>query len=124
MNPYRESPVVLTILNGDERGRVVVVATDSRVVLGRGEDADIQLSPADARLSRRHARLEPSAAGWRLCHEPTARNVTQVNGLASADSVLSDGDEIRLGDTLIRVSLPTSTPATFRCHSCGADLSR
>jgi DNA-binding NtrC family response regulator len=79
--------------------------------LGRlGGDCDLLID--DGRMSRRHARIERSAAGWQL-QDLGARNRGFIDGRgygAGARVPLADGAVLRLGDTLMvfRESPPTS----------------
>ena len=78
--------------------------------IGRlGGDCDLVVD--DGRMSRRHARIERSAAGWQL-QDLGARNRGFVDGRgygAGARVGLVDGAILRLGDSLMvfRVSPPT-----------------
>jgi len=79
--------------------------------IGRlGGDCDITID--DGRMSRRHARIERSAAGWQL-QDLGARNRGYVDGRgygAGARVALVDGAVLRLGDTLMvfRHSVPNN----------------
>ena len=79
--------------------------------LGRvGGDCDVLID--DGRMSRRHARIERSAAGWQL-QDLGARNRGFVDGrgYGSFERVpLADGAVLRFGDTLMvfRASPPTN----------------
>ena len=70
----------------------------SRVIIGRG-DADVPLD--DPRASRRHASLEVYGAALLLLKDLGSTNGTFVNGRRVTACELSDGDEIRLGDTTL-----------------------
>ncbi|MBC7974476.1 MAG: sigma 54-interacting transcriptional regulator, partial [Myxococcales bacterium] len=78
--------------------------------IGRvGGDCDYAVD--DARMSRRHARIERSAAGWQL-QDLNARNRGFVDGRgygAFERVALTDGSVLRFGDTLMvfRASPPT-----------------
>jgi DNA-binding NtrC family response regulator len=78
--------------------------------IGRvGGDCDVVID--DGRMSRRHARIERSAAGWQL-QDLGARNRGFVDGRgygAGERIALIDGAVLRLGDTLMvfRASPPT-----------------
>ena len=66
----------------------------------------------DERMSRRHARIERGATGWRL-QDLTSRNGSFVDGFrvsAGETMNLAEGSVIRLGNTLMvfRTSAPTS----------------
>ncbi|HEU4735048.1 MAG TPA: sigma 54-interacting transcriptional regulator [Kofleriaceae bacterium] len=74
--------------------------------------SDCELVVDDGRMSRRHARIEHTAAGWQL-QDLGARNRGFVDGrgYGPGDRVpLADGAVLRLGDTLMvfRTSPPTN----------------
>jgi serine/threonine protein kinase len=123
--PATRSPIILAVLNGAERGRIIVLDGSSPAVLGRGEDADVQLSPADEHMGRRQALLAPSGGEWSLAHIPAATNPTRVNGVPGDHFVLADGDKVHLGDTQLNVRLHIGHASALRCDrsGCGADLS-
>ncbi|MGA2721486.1 MAG: FHA domain-containing serine/threonine-protein kinase [Bryobacteraceae bacterium] len=115
--------ILLTILNGDEKGRIVIAGPDSPVVVGRGEDAHIKLSARDQLVRRKHAYLRRTAPGWELAEIPPPKNTPLVNGVRQHCCVLTDGDVVQLGETSMRVSLVTRTGRLFRCIACGVDVS-
>ena len=67
-------------------------------VLGRETGCDIQL--LDLKLSRRHARLDVSAQGVRLC-DLGSRNGTFLNGRQITEAWLSHGDTFQIGHVRI-----------------------
>jgi len=115
--------IVLTVLSGDERGRIVVRDARSPFVLGRGEGADVLLSASDPCLRRRHVQIERCVAGWQMVALAGSTNVPRVNGAVSVRSLLADGDIIQLGETRIKVSLGADPPRAYRCAHCGEDVS-
>ena len=66
------------------------------VVLGRARDADLSLR--DPKVSRDHARLEPTSTGWRIRDLGSAGG-TFVNGVRVESAELAAGQTIRVGDT-------------------------
>lgn len=78
-------------------------------VLGRGPDCDIVLT--DGGVSRRHAEVRPTVAGV-LLTDLGSTNGTLVGGAPIQRHVLADGDEVRIGDHVLTLSVerPT-TPA-------------
>lgn len=115
--------ILLTVLNGDEKGRIEIAGPDSPLVLGRGEDAQIKLSARDQAIRRRHAYLRRYSTGWELEEIPPSKNPPLVNGVPQHCCVLSDGDVVQVGDTKLRVGLLCRGSRLFRCDVCGADLS-
>jgi two-component system cell cycle sensor histidine kinase/response regulator CckA len=84
----------LVVLTGHEQGRRFPL--DGPVVIGRGDECDVQLD--DGKVSRRHARVLPSADGevW-VVEDVGSRNGTLVNGeLVSGRRPLELGDRIQL----------------------------
>jgi pSer/pThr/pTyr-binding forkhead associated (FHA) protein len=79
------------------------------LVLGRVE-ADVSLD--DEEVSRRHALLRPAGGGIEIL-DLGSRNGTWVNGARiSAATLLAHGDEVRLGQTSLRVEADVTARAT------------
>jgi hypothetical protein len=72
---------------------------EQTVVLGRMADCDVVV--ADPRSSRRHAEIRPAGSGF-VISDLGSMNGTQVNGAPIREQPLADGDEIRLGNTVLR----------------------
>lgn len=67
--------------------------------LGRASECEVVLP--SQRISREHARIAHHDGVFRI--EPLSdRNPTRVNGETTQGAELSDGDELRLGDTTFR----------------------
>ena len=71
---------------------------EKSVTLGRVSDCDVVL--ADPRASRRHAEIQPVGHGF-VISDLGSMNGTVVNGTPIREHPLSDGDEIRLGSTVL-----------------------
>jgi pSer/pThr/pTyr-binding forkhead associated (FHA) protein len=69
------------------------------VTIGRAPDCDLVL--ADPTVSKHHLELRRQGSDVRLI-DLSSTNGTRVNGLGVRDRVLVDGDEIRLGATVLR----------------------
>ena len=112
--------VMLTVVKGADRGRQIEFRGPCGVVLGCAPDADVQLSPEDPYVSRRHAFLEISPPNCRL-RNLSAKNVPRVNGEPiEGDQALADGDVIELGFTQLRVSILGALELVERpCAACG-----
>jgi pSer/pThr/pTyr-binding forkhead associated (FHA) protein len=76
--------------------------TTIRTLIGRGAEADVRID--DRRASRRHASIFYSGSEFRIRDEGSA-NGTLLNGSKVVEYVLRDGDELRVGDSLIRIRL-------------------
>jgi hypothetical protein len=72
---------------------------EQTMVLGRMADCDVVV--ADPRSSRRHAEIRPSGSGF-VITDLGSMNGTLVNGAPIREQPLADGDDIRLGNTMLR----------------------
>ena len=84
----------------------LVLPDGRRVPLGEqplliGRNADCGVVVADARASRQHAEIRAQGNGF-VVHDLDSMNGTLVNGTAVRQHPLADGDEIRLGNTVLR----------------------
>jgi diguanylate cyclase (GGDEF)-like protein len=73
--------------------------TEAPTVIGRGSDCPIQID--DHSVSRRHARIQSSAAGHEAI-DLESTNGTFVNDLAVQRQELHDGDYLRVGNCIYR----------------------
>lgn len=73
--------------------------TENVVVIGRGEECTIQIH--DHSVSRKHARIEHGPDGYYV-HDLQSTNGTFVNDRPVTDSLLRDGDYLRLGNCIFR----------------------
>jgi Protein of unknown function (DUF3662)/FHA domain len=69
------------------------------IVIGRMADSDLVV--ADARASRKHAQLHAQGNGF-VVTDLDSMNGTLVNGAPIREHPLADGDEIRIGNTVLR----------------------
>jgi hypothetical protein len=67
-------------------------------IIGRGTEADVRLT--DQSVSRRHAEIR-LANGATMLNDLQSTNGTTVNGVTVTTTALTDGDEIRLGETVL-----------------------
>ena len=93
--------VTLDVVDGPDRGVSFGLRT-SAVTIGR-EEGDFLLS--DGLVSRRHAVVEVYGSAFVLVKDLTSTNGTFLNGRLIAYGRLSDGDELRLGDTRLAVTI-------------------
>lgn len=109
----------LNFCSGKEKGRTVDLTPGQTVVLGRGEDCDVQL--ADPHASRVHCRLEVSDDSVVLVDAGSTWG-TKLNGSPVKQQRIKPGDTIELGETQIRLvsggeakqTLPPGAPKTPR----------
>jgi pSer/pThr/pTyr-binding forkhead associated (FHA) protein len=78
--------------------------------LGRALTCEVVL--ADVAASREHARIHVRGAGAAI-EDLGSRNGTYVNGQRITAARLHPGDEIRIGDTVLRFMAPGAAPAPF-----------
>ncbi len=90
--------LLLTIMSGEEKG-VTYKLLGEIITLGRAPENDVIIN--DNKASRNHARLERrSQECW--IKDLESRVGILLNGKPVTESVLKDGDLIRIGDTNIR----------------------
>lgn len=110
-----ERALCLSSQSGD---KVTLTASSELTVIGRSSDADIQIE--DPSISRRHAELSQTQAGWTLMDLGSSRG-TILNNLRLSDEETTrvhDGDTLRLGELRFTISLSgpafEETPLTPR----------
>lgn len=102
----------LHIRSGPDAGTAVELPEAGVFVLGRQRGSDLIVR--DSRASRRHAELSPLRPGcWRL-RDLESANGTYVDGLKVTETELQGGEDVRIGDVVISVTLtgPQSAAAT------------
>jgi tetratricopeptide (TPR) repeat protein len=91
-------PAVLHVIGGADRGKTYeLVLPETRI--GRGADQDLVL--ADIAVSRRHVTIHAEGGRYRL-RDLGSGNGTLLNGQRSDTAILNDGDQIEVGNTLMR----------------------
>ena len=97
----------LVYRDGEGAQRIVRLAVASRrLTVGRRETNDVALS-WDPHVSRVHAELERVGQEWTVIDEGLSRNGSYVNGArVIGRRRLSDGDIIRIGETLLVYRAP------------------
>jgi DNA-binding NtrC family response regulator len=93
---------VIHVVDGPDRGKRLVVdaTTPSRVLIGQGPACEFRLT--DAHASRRHAALDLQNGRLRLT-DLESTNGTLVGGLWIQGAYLQGNEEIRIGDSTLRV---------------------
>lgn len=114
----------LVVLRGAEIGRDFRLRKN-RMVIGRGETADIRLP--DDRASREHACIDyrGSGKGDDTTFELTdlgSTNKTFVNSEPITSVQLRDGDKIQIGDTILKYVVMDSIEASFHTEIRGRIL--
>jgi serine/threonine protein kinase len=103
------------------------------LLIGRGEQARLRLD--DIRASRLHCRIELGARGLEVVDQGSA-NGTFLNGQLVMRSPVKDGDELRVGDSMLRLKLELPGGGSredeksedvfgreFACRECGRSIS-
>ena len=85
--------------------------------VGRTEDAD-QCFAEDGRMSRVHFVIECMSSSARV-RDLGSSNGTHVNGRPATDAALNDGDQIRAGETVFRVSIAGGDGCRTGAEGCG-----
>ena len=107
--------LVLHVTAGPHRGREFTFGRHDTFLVGRVADAHLRLSHDDPCFSRRHFVLEVNPPRCRLM-DFKSRNGTEVNGRRVDVAEIRDGDVIKAGHTVFRVSItgPAPEPAPAR----------
>lgn len=91
----------LVAVKGNDAGRSWPLGHKNVLILGRGVSTDITIW--DIRASRAHCRIDRHAAGYRIS-DLNSSNGTTVNGQRITSHELAQGDEVRIGATVLRFS--------------------
>ena len=93
----RRTPV-LVVRHGKEPGRMFEVHKE-RLTIGRSRESDIFLD--DLAVSRTHTSLSIDESGRYVLRDENSANHTWVNGARVSEHVLTEGDEIQIGQTVL-----------------------
>ena len=97
--------VTLTVTAGPHAGREYAFDRHDTFLVGRSKDAHFQLTYDDPYFSRRHFLVEVNPPRVRV-YDLNSRNGVSVNGAKVRTADLNDGDELRAGHTVFRVTVP------------------
>jgi pSer/pThr/pTyr-binding forkhead associated (FHA) protein len=89
----------LEVVAGPHTGAVFPITPGA--ILGRDPRCDIPLIH-DSRVSRQHARLAPDTNGWRI-EDGGSTNGLYLNGMRVVNERLHPGDQIGIGESILRV---------------------
>jgi diguanylate cyclase (GGDEF)-like protein len=95
----REACLIHIYPSGPYMGRRYPLTMKGPVVIGRGGDCAILIE--DHSVSRKHARIEPTAHGY-LAEDLGSTNGTFVNDRPITRQMLQDGDYLRVGNCIYR----------------------
>lgn len=105
--PIPEGVVTLTVVEGPHQGREFVFSEHDTFLVGRSKRAHFQLIAKDMYFSRLHFLVEVNPPRVRVT-DVNSRNGTWVNNVRVQSVELRDGDLIKAGHTMLRVSLPAA----------------
>ncbi len=95
----------LLVINGANRGSRFEIASDQDVVIGRSVGCNLRLD--DSEVSRHHARIYHDGQNFVLKDLKSA-NGTKVNGNPTAELILSNGDNLQFGSSVIAFQISES----------------
>jgi len=102
-------PIRFDVYRGDELLRTETFH-ELIIKIGRATSSHLYLDDDDA--SRLHAMVEVAAPNEVYIVDLGSRAGTYVNGARGEKTLLQDGDEIRIGETRMRIGLGVTTGAT------------
>ncbi len=91
----------LKIVAGNDTGKTIYLEAPITLI-GREEDCHIQLD--DARVSNRHAMVYFASGEFRV-RDLNSTNGSLVNGSPLSECAFADGDDLRVGKTVLRLIL-------------------
>ena len=97
---------ILRVVSGNDQGKQIEL---NRTVTSVGRGADQMLVVADIAVSRRHIQIHLLPNGYKM-QDLGSPNGSMVNGKRVAEGMLVDGDQIEIGNSLLRFEHPPSRP--------------
>ena len=97
---------IIRVVSGNDQGKQLEL---NRPVTTIGRGADQMLVVADIAVSRRHIQILMDPRGYRM-QDLGSPNGTMVNGKRVSEVQLFDGDQIEVGNSLLRFDHPPSRP--------------
>lgn len=111
------------VLRGAEKGLAVRFSNTSAYSFGRDPEADFRLNAnLDPHISRRHFIVEIGPSNVRLI-DMGSRNGTYVNGRKVDRIDLNEGDEIKIGRTVLRFEVVSDSAVSSASGSWAASQS-
>jgi len=102
-------PVTLTVVAGPDAGREFRIQGRDTFFAGRAPECHFRPSNEDPYLAPRHFLLDVRLPRCRLIDLNT-KSGTKVNGQKVAEKELTSGDELRAGQTVLRITFPPDVP--------------
>lgn len=97
-----QKPVSLTVLKGPQVGVSIGLVDNGGAPLMVGRSPKCEVFLNDMTVSRRHAKIEPTAAGWQITDQ-NSYNGIWVNNKNVTSTILKNGDIIQIGAFCLRV---------------------
>lgn len=96
-----------TVIEGPDFGRVFLLEK-SETVLGRSDEADIQVD--DEKVSRKHLKISLIKGNSNnemtvVVSDMNSKNGIFVNGVKTTDQELRNGDKLKIGDTILKFEI-------------------
>lgn len=94
-----------TVIEGADFGRVFLLEK-SETVLGRSDEADIQVD--DEKVSRKHLKIALVKSGQKneqtraIVSDLQSKNGIFINGMRAYEQELRNGDKLKVGDTILK----------------------
>ena len=101
-----DTRIYLRVMGGPDKGKVFDLSTGGCYVVGRRK-GDIPLS--DTKVSNRHAEFKILGPGAYFVVDLASTNGTFLNGARIERQQVLGGEEIRVGDTLLLISVIEGT---------------
>ena len=95
----RASTPTLVVVDGDDRGKRLLLTGKTHFKVGRSAASDLKL--ADGKISREHCVVE-SVKDHHVIVDLESANGTIVNGERVKKAILKEGDFVRLGFTMLK----------------------
>jgi hypothetical protein len=100
-NPAPRNQASLTVLKGPQVGvKIGLVESESPLMVGRSPKCGVFLN--DMTVSRRHAVIELTPAGWQITDQNSFNGIW-INNKNVSSTILKDGDIIQIGAFCLRV---------------------
>ena len=101
VNEPASRPASLTVLKGPQVGVSISLTEDNGpLTVGRSPKCEVFLN--DMTVSRRHALIEPTSAGWRITDQNSFNGIW-INNKSITSTILKNGDIIQIGAFCLRV---------------------
>lgn len=106
------APACLVVIHGDGFGLRVDIHDDP-VVVGRAGSATLCI--ASPSISRLHCEIRREGDLYRI-RDLGSTNATRIGGRAVEDAILSDGDQITVGESVLKFVSHTNVEAVYHAH--------